>query len=109
MSDAKITNKTENSTNQLGADHFQEELNAQQRAAVTFTGKHLLVLAGAGTGKTRTLVARAQYLIQNGTPPHRIVVLSFTRKSAMEIVSRIRTGSAQGTNLPFLVYGTHQK
>lgn len=97
MSDAKITNKTENSTNQLGADHFQEELNAQQRAAVTFTGKHLLVLAGAGTGKTRTLVARAQYLIQNGTPPHRIVVLSFTRKSAMEIVSRIRTGSATRT------------
>lgn len=70
-----------------------EELNDQQRYAVTYNGKHLLVLAGAGTGKTRTIIERAKYLINNGTPPNRIMILSFTRKSAREIVSRIKMQS----------------
>ncbi|MCM1221085.1 MAG: ATP-dependent helicase [Lachnospiraceae bacterium] len=65
-------------------------LNAQQRAAVEFNGKHLMVLAGAGTGKTRTIVARAAYLISNGIDPKRIQILSFTRKSAGEIVERVK-------------------
>lgn len=67
-----------------------ENLNEQQRAAVEFSGKHLLVMAGAGTGKTRTIIARAQHLIQQGVAPHRILILSFTRKSAREIVERIK-------------------
>ncbi len=67
-----------------------ENLNEQQRAAVEFSGKHLLVMAGAGTGKTRTIIARAQHLIQQGVAPHRILILSFTRKSAKEIVERIK-------------------
>lgn len=67
-----------------------ENLNEQQRAAVEFSGKHLLVMAGAGTGKTRTIIARAQRLIQQGVAPHRILILSFTRKSAREIVERIK-------------------
>lgn len=66
-------------------------LNVQQEKAVTFDGKHLLVLAGAGTGKTRTIIERALYLIRNGIPAHRIMILSFTRKSAREIVERIRS------------------
>lgn len=66
-------------------------LNVQQEKAVTFDGKHLLVLAGAGTGKTRTIIERALYLIRNGIPAHRIMILSFTRKSASEIVERIRS------------------
>ena len=41
-----------------------DKLNSQQLQAATFTGKHLLVLAGAGTGKTRTIIARAIYLLQ---------------------------------------------
>lgn len=65
-------------------------LNAQQRAAVEYNGKHLMVLAGAGTGKTRTIVARAAYLISHGTDPKRIQILSFTRKSAGEIVERVK-------------------
>ncbi|MBO8464882.1 MAG: ATP-dependent helicase [Bacteroidetes bacterium] len=65
-------------------------LNAQQRAAVEYNGKHLMVLAGAGTGKTRTIVARAAYLIFHGTDPKRIQILSFTRKSAGEIVERVK-------------------
>lgn len=67
-----------------------EELNEQQRKAVEFDGKHLLVLAGAGTGKTRTIIARAKHLIQHGVPASRILILSFTRKSAREIVERIK-------------------
>ncbi len=70
-----------------------EELNEQQKYAVTYNGKHLLVLAGAGTGKTRTIIERAKHLIQNGISPSRIMILSFTRKSAREIVSRIKAQS----------------
>ena len=66
-----------------------DTLNEQQEAAATFKGKHLLVLAGAGTGKTRTIVARAKYLLESGVSPKRILILSFTRKSAMEIVWRV--------------------
>ena len=61
-----------------------DKLNSQQLQAATFDGKHLLVLAGAGTGKTRTIIARAIYLLQNGADPHRIKILSFTRKSAQD-------------------------
>lgn len=64
-------------------------LNARQKAAVEYNGKHLMVLAGAGTGKTRTIVARAAYLISHGIDPKRIQILSFTRKSAGEIVERV--------------------
>jgi DNA helicase-2/ATP-dependent DNA helicase PcrA len=66
-------------------------LNEQQMQAATFSGKHLLVLAGAGTGKTRTIIARAKHLIESGVNPNRILILSFTRKSAAEIVERIKT------------------
>lgn len=68
-----------------------DSLNEQQKYAATFNGKHLLVLAGAGTGKTRTIIARAKHLIQSGVNPKRILILSFTRKSAAEIVERIST------------------
>ena len=64
-----------------------DSLNEQQKYAATFNGKHLLVLAGAGTGKTRTIIARAKHLIQSGVNPKRILILSFTR----EIVERIST------------------
>lgn len=67
-----------------------EELNDQQKYAVTYNGKHLLVLAGAGTGKTKTIIERAKYLINNGISAKRIMILSFTRKSAREIVERIK-------------------
>lgn len=78
-------------------------LNIEQLAAATYSGKHLLVLAGAGTGKTRTIIARAIHLISNGVQPERIKILSFTRKSAQEIVHRIKiessgNNSARGLN-----------
>jgi len=66
-------------------------LNDSQRKAVEYNGKHLLVLAGAGTGKTHTIISRAAYLIENGVQAKRIQILSFTRKSASEIVERVNS------------------
>ncbi len=67
------------------------ELNSSQRKAVTFDGKHLLVLAGAGTGKTKTIIARAAYLISEGVRPDKIQILTFTKRAAAEIVSRVKS------------------
>lgn len=72
-----------------------EDLNAQQREAATYEGRNLLVLAGAGTGKTRTIIARAKYLLDKGVRPSRLLILSFTRKSAREIVARLQSGSQE--------------
>ena len=72
-------------------DNNTQSLNEQQRAAVEFKGRNLLVLAGAGTGKTRTIIARARHLLKNGVSPERILILSFTRKSAKEIVDRLQS------------------
>ncbi len=72
-----------------------ETLNPQQHAAATYEGHNLLVLAGAGTGKTRTIIARAKYLLEHGVSPARILILSFTRKSANEIVSRLQASTAK--------------
>lgn len=66
-------------------------LNEYQKKAAEYQGKHLLVLAGAGTGKTKTIIARAEYLIKSGIQPNKIAVLSFTRKSAQEIVERVKS------------------
>ncbi len=71
-------------------DYF-ESLNEEQKAAVTAEDKHILVLAGAGSGKTRVIIARALYLIENGVRPDRILILSFTRKNAREIAERIKS------------------
>tara|TARA_R110002020_G_scaffold7944_10_gene32888 strand:+ start:12978 stop:15059 length:2082 start_codon:yes stop_codon:yes gene_type:complete len=65
-------------------------LNEQQQRAVQFKGKHLLLLAGAGTGKTRCIVGRAAYLIENGIQPEKIQILTFTKRSANEIVERVK-------------------
>ena len=72
-----------------------DNLNKQQLTAATYNGKHLLVLAGAGTGKTRTIIARALHLISTGVRPSRIKILSFTKKSAQEIANRIKIEGAK--------------
>ena len=64
-------------------------LNEQQRRAATQHGGPLLVLAGAGTGKTRTLVARAAWLHgSQGVPANRILLLTFTRRAASDMLAR---------------------
>jgi DNA helicase-2/ATP-dependent DNA helicase PcrA len=64
------------------------ELNAEQGAAATHIDGPLLVIAGAGTGKTRTLVYRVAHLIERGVRPERILLLTFTRRAAHEMISR---------------------
>lgn len=66
------------------------ELDEQQRACVTAaTDTHMMVTAIPGSGKTRTMAARCQYLLQQGVPPHSIIVLTFTNKAAAEIRGRL--------------------
>jgi ATP-dependent DNA helicase UvrD/PcrA len=65
-----------------------DELNDEQRAAVLHDGGPLLVVAGAGSGKTRTLAARVARLIEDGTPADRILLLTFTRRAAADMLRR---------------------
>ena len=71
-------------------------LNEEQRRAATYDGGPLLILAGAGTGKTRTLVARAAWLCEQGTQPNRILLLTFTRRAAEDMLSRAVPGARPG-------------
>ncbi|ENV61198.1 ATP-dependent DNA helicase PcrA [Acinetobacter sp. C15] len=73
----------------MSFDQLMGELNPQQHAAATTHAQHCLVLAGAGCGKTKTIVARAAYLIEQGVPANQIQILTFTRRSASEIVARV--------------------
>ena len=66
-----------------------DQLNPQQKQAAMTQAQHSLVLAGAGCGKTKTIVARAAYLIEQGVPAEQIQILTFTRRAASEIVSRV--------------------
>jgi len=74
-----------------GPAGYLDALNAQQREAATFPGSTLLVLAGAGTGKTATLCSRVAWLMGEGVPAERILLLTFTRRAAREMVERART------------------
>jgi DNA helicase-2/ATP-dependent DNA helicase PcrA len=67
-----------------------EQLNVEQRAAVRHPGGPLLILAGAGTGKTTTLCGRVAWLVANGAAPERILLLTFTRRAAREMLQRAR-------------------
>ena len=67
---------------------FAAELNPQQAAAATHGDGPLLIIAGAGTGKTRTLIYRVAHLIERGIPAERILLLTFTRRAAQEMLSR---------------------
>jgi DNA helicase II / ATP-dependent DNA helicase PcrA len=74
---------------------YAKELNAQQYAAVTAAPGPALVIAGAGSGKTRALTYRVAYLLEQGIPPERILLLTFTNKAAREMMRRVTELLAQ--------------
>ncbi|MCL1593751.1 MAG: ATP-dependent helicase [Actinomycetia bacterium] len=67
---------------------YLEGLNERQRAAVLHGDGPLLVIAGAGSGKTKTLAARVAHLIETGTEPDRILLLTFSRRASAEMIKR---------------------
>ena len=69
--------------------NYRDELNPQQFAAVSAPDGPTLVLAGAGAGKTRTLTYRVAWLLEHGIPADRILLLTFTNKSAREMMQRV--------------------
>jgi DNA helicase II / ATP-dependent DNA helicase PcrA len=84
-----------------GARKYLNDLNCQQRRAVTHglmngpinTIDPLLVIAGAGTGKTKTLAHRVAHFIVEGMDPRRILLLTFSRRAAEEMTHRVKTAT----------------
>src|ERR1700674_5294571 len=87
------------------AHRWLDELNPEQRAAATHSGGPLLILAGAGTGKTTTLCARVAWLLSEGVPADRILLLTFTRRAAREMVERARVLAERAAPHAGLVVG----
>ncbi len=90
------------SSNRSHAD-FLTGLNAEQRLAAEHVSGPLLVIAGAGTGKTKTLAARVAALIRAGVAPQQILLLTFTRRAATEMIRR--AGQVVGETLAAGVWG----
>ena len=80
-----------------GARDYAAELNPEQHAAVCTSARHALVIAGAGSGKTRTLTYRVARLLDCGVPPWRILLLTFTNKAAREMLERVAQLTGQGS------------
>src|SRR5208283_940324 len=68
---------------------YQKNLNKAQLEAIFAPDGPTLIIAGAGSGKTRTLVYRVAWLVENGIPPERILLLTFTRKASQEMLQRV--------------------
>ncbi|MBO7122079.1 MAG: UvrD-helicase domain-containing protein [Treponema sp.] len=74
----------------LDLDALKKELNPQQYAAVTTTEGPILIIAGAGSGKTRVITFRIAHMLDKGIPQSQILALTFTNKAAREMESRVK-------------------
>ncbi len=72
-------------------------LNKEQFAAASAPFGYNLIIASAGTGKTSTIVGRIAYLLQNGVNPNKIMLLTFTNKASLEMISRLERFFPQST------------
>src|SRR5579862_264229 len=88
------------------AEASLDSLNEDQLRAATHAGGPLLILAGAGTGKTTTLCARVGWLVEQGVAAERILLLTFTRRAAREMLARARALVAADATSRFVVGGT---
>src|SRR3546814_10459394 len=70
--------------------HLLEDLNPGQAKAVAHLDGPAVILAGPGAGKTKTLTRRAAMLVQNGVPPEKILLLTFSRASSKEMLARAK-------------------
>lgn len=84
----KIVARPQNIGKPLDERRYEKALNEAQYSAVTSTEGHLLIVAGAGTGKTRVITYRTAYLIESGYQPRNILLLTFTRRAANEMLHR---------------------
>jgi DNA helicase-2/ATP-dependent DNA helicase PcrA len=102
----RISNGSQTRGQAIMAHEYLADLNTEQRHAVEHgidaecatTAPPLLVIAGAGSGKTKTLAHRVAHLVVSGVDPHRILLLTFTRRAAEEMIRRVKriTATALG-------------
>jgi len=112
------TNFNNNPILEQSSVDYSGELNQSQLLAATTTKGKVLVIAGAGSGKTKTLTYRTSYLIESGASPSSILLLTFTRKAADEIKGRVKallvenvadnsaSANLRGLNLNAITSGT---
>ena len=84
---------------------YREELNAEQYAVATSPPGAALVIAGAGSGKTRAITYRVAYLVEHGVAPARIMLATFTNRAAREMLRRVEQLTGGGSDVARRVWG----